>query len=88
MKFTTKNRYSTSYRGTVDLKDPTDATFVKSLRENIKQSNKTAATKRQVVLMGRLGPNNPASIKYKGRSYQYIKAADAATFDIYIYNRN
>jgi len=32
---------------------------------------------------GRLGKDNPNAEKYKGKSYQYIKAKDAAHFDVY-----
>lgn len=41
----------------------------------------------RVSLKGRLGKNNPAASKYKGRYHYHVAAEDAQRFDVYIHER-
>lgn len=84
MKYTSKNRCSASYRGTIVMSETQDKSYLKEVRRVMAENG----TKR-VVLAGRLGNANPNAWKYQlGKvSYQWIKAADAASFDIYVYDK-
>lgn len=41
----------------------------------------------RVSVKGRLGKNNPAAAKYRGRYHYHIAAEDAQRFDVYIHER-
>jgi hypothetical protein len=95
-------RYSTSYIFSYNPSDENDVKKLKELKESIKKQNKTVGAKKRVLLVGRLGENNPNAFKYRkggeynsvdkpswfgGHAYQTIRVADAAYFDVYVYNR-
>ena len=84
MKYTKENRFSASYRGTIVMSEQSDRSYLNSIRSVMSENG----TKR-VVLAGRLGQNNPNSWKYKiGKvAYQWIRKEDAASFDIYVYDK-
>jgi len=96
MKFTSKNRTSTSYRMTVKMVNgqvaPEDALAVQELRTLISNNNNGVYAwmpKQYVKLQGR-GPR--ASVAR--RAYKYPRAYDqslplplAETADVYVYNR-
>jgi hypothetical protein len=73
---------------------PEDQSAVDGLRTVVKLGNSAFDTTQYVKLQGRLGTNNPNSWKYcqnrNGGIYgraQCIRLEDAATADVYVYNR-
>ena len=84
MKYTSKNRRSAAYRGTIVLSETQDKAYLNEVRR-VMAENGT----KKVVLAGRLGINNPNAWKYQlGKlCYKWIRAKDAASFDIYVYNK-
>ena len=89
---------SFNYRFTVRMINgqvaPEDQPIMALLRSAIKVDNSNSNAKQYVKLQGRLGENNPNAWKYRqyrnggiyGRA-QCIRLADAATADVYVYNR-
>ena len=84
MKYTKENRKSASYRGTISLMNEEDTNYLNSLKA-VMAENGT----KKVVLVGRLGQNNPNAWKYMigKQSYRWIKAEDESSFDIYVYDK-
>ena len=93
-----ENRYSTSYVTTVDHHSEIGKEYVETLRRLVKVEDELNGTSRRVTLQGRMGENNPNAYKYSvknananawsgSNTHQCIKLGDAATADIYIYNR-
>ena len=96
-----KTRTSTAYEFTVQLVDgqpvPADAERINQLKQHIKWYNqrvKKESTssypdvgnfKLRIKLQGRLGPNNPAAAKYRGRLG--VNLSDATYADVYTYRR-
>jgi hypothetical protein len=70
---------------------------IADLRAKVKADDIRYGYSRRVMLQGRMGKNNPNAYKYSvknppntwsgSHSHQRIKLADAATADIYIYDR-
>jgi len=91
------NRTS-AYRFTVRMINgrvaPEDQAAVDGLRTVVKLGNAAFGTTQYVKLQGRLGQANPNAWKYRqyrnggiyGRA-QCVRLADAATADVYVYNR-
>lgn len=89
---------TSAYRFTVRMIDgkvhPEDQASVDGLRTVVKLGNSAFSTTQYVKLQGRLGQNNPNAWKYRqyrnggiyGRA-QCVRLADAATADVYVYNR-
>lgn len=91
-------RTSDSYVRTVDHHSEKGKAFIAALRKHIKAEDEyTGGLRRRVCIKGRMGKNNPNAYKYSvkntpnvwygSHSHQTIKLADAATADVYIYNR-
>lgn len=89
---------TSSYVCTVRMVDgkvaPECEALIRRLRTAIKLRNAANGTTKYVKLQGRLGQNNPNAWKYRqvrnGGIYgkaQCIRLADAATADVYVYNR-
>jgi hypothetical protein len=87
MIITSKNRYSTDYRFTIDLTNPTDVFVLDQLKAYVKQVNKNSYVKQRVCLKGRLGKDNLAAPKYKNKFCVSIAKSDAQRFDVYVYDR-
>ena len=97
MNTNTENRHSTSYVTTVEHHTEIGKEYVKTLRRLVKIEDELNGTNRRVMLQGRMGKNNPNAYKYSvknppnvwsgSHSHQCIKLGDAATADIYIYNK-
>lgn len=71
-----------------------DEQRLSDLRAHISVTNKMGWGKKYIKLQGRLGTDNQNSWKYRGRfnggiypSSQCVRLKDAATADVYIYNR-
>jgi hypothetical protein len=72
--------------------------IVAALRAKVKAEDKLNGTSRRVMLQGRMGIANPNAHKYSvknppnvwsgSHSHQCIKLADAATADVYVYDRS
>ena len=77
---------TTNYVMTLDPKSSVDMEKLQSIRQTIKTVNKTTRSKIKVSVKARLGRNNPAAYKYKGKVVYTYKQEDASRFDIYIYN--
>lgn len=97
----TRTRYSNSYRFTVRMVNgkvhPEDQAAVDGLRTVVKLANTAFGDfepQKYVKLQGRLGQSNPNAWKYRqyrnggiyGRA-QCVRLGDAATADVYVYNR-
>jgi len=91
-------RTSEFYVETVDHHTEMGKMIVAAYRAKVKAEDKLNGTSRRVMLQGRMGKNNPNAYKYSvknvqnlwpfgAHSHQRIKLADAATADVYIYNR-
>ena len=89
---------TSAYRFTVRMVNgqvaPEDRASVDGLRTVVKLGNTAFGTTKYVKLQGRLGQDNPNAWKYRlhrdGGIYgcaQCIRLADAATADVYVYNR-
>ena len=89
---------TSAYQFTVRMIDgkvsPCDQSKVDGLRTVVKLGNSAFGSKKYVKLQGRLGEDNPNAWKYMGRhkggiyvNHQCIRLADAATADVYIYDR-
>lgn len=72
---------SSTYQFTIDLKSGHGMSDLEQLRKEIKGQHKT------IRLRGRLGYNNPNSVKYKSTDYRDIKLEDAQYADVYVYQR-
>ena len=89
---------TSAYRFTVCMVNgqvaPEDQAAVDGLRTVVKLGNYAFDTNQYVKLQGRLGSDNPNAWKYRqyrnggiyGRA-QCVRLADAATADVYVYNR-
>ena len=89
---------TSAYRFTVRMVNgqvaPEDQAAVDGLRTVVKLGNYAFDTNQYVKLQGRLGSDNPNAWKYRqyrnggiyGRA-QCVRLADAATADVYVYNR-
>ena len=89
---------TSAYRFTVRMINgkvaPEDQASVDGLRTVVKLGNSAFDTTQYVKLQGRLGQDNPSAWKYRqyrnggiyGRA-QCVRLADAATADVYVYNR-
>lgn len=87
-----------AYRFTVRMQNgkvhPQDEGYLDVLRDYVSTMNRLNGTLQYVKLQGRLGKDNPNSWKYRqyrnggiyGRA-QCVRLADAATADVYVYNR-
>lgn len=85
-----KNR-TPHYMFTFDFNSVDDAFRLENLRKMIKTLNKTRAPdmpRLRVTVRGRLGANNPAYAKYRGRFYGQIDMKDAVRADVYIHQRH
>lgn len=90
---------TSAYRFTVRMIDgkvhPDEQASVDGLRTVVKLANAAFGDfepRKYVKLQGRLGKDNPNAWKYRRGSgvhidHQAIRLADAATADVYIYNR-
>jgi len=89
---------SRSYIFTYHPADWNDIKRLKHVKDSIKEYNARGGAQQRVVLKGRLGKKNPNAYKYQKKHtkfcgwsgthpYQTILKADAAYFDVYIYNR-
>lgn len=87
---------TSAYQFTVRMIDgkvaPEDQSKVDGLQNACKLVNSAFGFKKYVKLQGRLGENNPNAWKYRRKhgvyfNHQCIRLADAATADVYIYNR-
>lgn len=87
MEIKSTRRYSTDYRFTIDLNKSKDVKILDQLKAYIKQVNKNSYVKQRVCLKGRLGKDNPAAPKYKNKYCYTVVKADAAHFDVYVYDR-
>lgn len=85
-----------AYRFTVQMKDgkpvAEQAHLVEALRKSITAENIWNGNQKYVKLQGRLGTDNPNAWKYHIGSGVYSRAQcvrlpDAATADVYVYNR-
>lgn len=86
-----QQRYSSSYQFTHKPGDEESEKKLAGLKKMVKGTGK------RVVLMGRLGKDNPNAHKYakggsaaagkSGRAHQYIHKKDAAHHDVYVYDR-
>tara|TARA_R110002153_G_scaffold116282_1_gene259967 strand:+ start:208 stop:519 length:312 start_codon:yes stop_codon:yes gene_type:complete len=94
---TNKNRTSDSYVDTVNHHTWEGKKLVAAYRAKVKAEDKLNGTSRRVMLQGRMGVANPNAHKYSvknppnvwsgSHSHQCIKLSDAATADVYIYDR-
>ena len=98
-----KSRASTSYVFTANAKSADDLAKIDALRQTVKAINYMQRdyekdtgqeqARYRVCLRGRLGKNNQNAWKYKIRQigyqnpYRMIRLADAAYFDVYVYER-
>ena len=92
-----KTRTSDSYIDTVHHHTEAGKKIVAALRAKVKAEDKLNGTSRRVCVKGRMGENNPNAYKYSvknppnvwsgSHSHQWIKLADAATADVYVYER-
>ena len=98
-----KVRTSDSYVFTANAKSADDLKKIEEIRQTVRainhmqrQNDGDYATQYRVVLAGRLGKNNPNAHKYSSPrarrtvntpAYSMIHKADAAFFDVYIYER-
>lgn len=96
-----KARTSTAYEFTVQIIDgqpvPADAEKITQLKQHLKWYNQrvkkestssypaVSGHKLRIKLQGRLGPNNPAAKKYRGRLG--VNLSDATYADVYTYRR-
>ena len=89
---------TSAYRFTVRMVDgqvhPEDQAAVDGLRTVVKLGNAAYGTTQYVKLQGRLGQDNPNAWKYRlrcnGGIYsraQCVRLSDAATADVYVYDR-
>lgn len=89
---------TSAYRFTVRMINgqvaPEDQAAVDGLRTVVKLGNSAFDTTQYVKLQGRLGQDNPNAWKYRQRRSggiygraQCVRLADAATADVYVYNR-
>jgi hypothetical protein len=87
-------RHSESYVVTIQRNDLDHAELLNSLKLIAAISSKISDFNYRVQIVGRLGKNNPNAEKYKKnvyrcyRPYSKIRVADAAYFDVYVYNRD
>jgi hypothetical protein len=92
-----ETRTSPYYAETVHHHTWEGKSLVAAYRAKVKAEDTVNGTSRRVVLQGRMGENNPNAHKYSvknppnvwsgSHSHQCIKLSDAATADVYIYNR-
>ena len=92
-----KTRTSDFYVETVHHHTEAGKKVVAAYKAIVKAEDKRNGTARRVVLQGRMGIANPNAYKYSvknqargpigSHSHQRIKLADAATADVYIYDR-
>ena len=87
MEIKTTRRYSTDYRFTINLNKSEDVKILDQLKAYIKEVNKNSYVKQRVCLKGRLGKDNLAAPKYRGKYCYTVAKADAAHFDVYVYDR-
>jgi hypothetical protein len=89
---------TSAYQFTVRMIDgkvaPEDQDKLDGLRTVVKLANEAFDLTKYVKLQGRLGEDNPNAWKYKIRrnggiygNHQCIRLFDAATADVYVYNR-
>ncbi len=95
-----RKRYSTSYIETIEHKTEEGRKKIAMARDLLKHMNLASGVPaKRLVLMGRLGKNNPNAVKYRkaakvknpwgyrSSAYQYIKLDDAAYVDMYMYDK-
>lgn len=90
-------RTSEFYVETIDHHSVAGKKRIADLRAKVKADDIRYGYSRRVMLQGRMGVDNPNAYKYSSKnspntgfgshSHQCIKLADAATADIYIYDR-
>lgn len=87
-------RTSDCYVVTIETNNFDHAELLHELKLITKIFNKHSNFNFRIQRVGRLGKNNPNAIKYKNNVYKNyhgygkIRVADAAKFDLYLYNRD
>jgi hypothetical protein len=79
-----------NYIFTFDFNCADDAFRLADLRKTVALSNKMripGQPRLRVTVRGRLGKNNPAYAKYRGRFYGQIDMKDAVRADVYVHQR-
>lgn len=72
---------------TINPKSKADNEKLEAVRSAIKTSNRALGTKLSIKCHGRLGKSNPKAGEYKARRTSTVKLADAARWDVYIFNK-